>query len=290
MFGYVTIYKDDLKISEYNVFRAYYCGLCREIGRCSQAARLGLSYDMTFLSILLSSLSENPLKTEMKRCIAHPLSKRAVAAGDKACEYSAHMSILLTYLKFADDWRDDKSISALCGMGVYFSAMRKIRKLYPEQYERIIAGLNNLDRLEKENCASADESADCFANILSALFTPPFVKDEAVNRALSWLGYNIGRWIYLLDAYNDIDRDVKKKNYNPFLASYSGGSAEKLKETLKENLSVTMTYTLSAACSAYELLPIQKNDAVLRNILYFGLKSRQDAILKGKAGTPDEPV
>lgn len=290
MFGYVTIYKDDLKISEYNVFRAYYCGLCREIGRYSQAARLGLSYDMTFLSILLSSLSEQPIKTEMQRCIAHPTSRRAVAVSDKACEYCAHMSILLTYLKFADDWRDDKSITALCGMGVYFPAVRKIRKLYPEQYEKITDGLNSLGRLEKENCASVDETADCFAKILSALFSPPFEEDEAINRTLSWLGYNIGRWIYLLDAYHDIDRDIKKKSYNPFLASFSGGTAEELKEKLKEELNVTMTYTLSAACSAYELLPIQKNDALLRNILYLGLKSRQDAILEGKAGTPNEPV
>lgn len=290
MFGYVTIYKDELKISEYNTFRAYYCGLCRQIGRYSQIARLGLSYDMTFLSILLSSLSDEPVAAERRRCLAHPTTRRAVAKSDDACDYSAKMSILLAYLKLADDWRDDRNISALFAMAVYYPAVRKIRRAYPRQYEIITDRLCDLSRLENENCSLIDITADCFAKILSALFVPDFVEDEAARRTLSWLGYNIGRWIYVLDAYNDIEKDFKKKSYNPFLASFSGDSAGELKKKLAGELSETLTYTLSEAGGAYELLEVKKNDAILRNILYIGLKNRQEAILKGKEEGVNEPV
>ena len=277
MFGYVSLYKDDLKIRDYNIFRAYYCGLCRAIGKHSQAARLGLSYDMTFLSILLSSLSKESLDTEPHRCLAHPTSKRAVAVSDTATEYSAQMSILLTYLKLRDDWLDDKSLRALAAMAVYTHAVRKIKKAYPEQTEGILSGLAALSRLEREGCTNIDEVADCFANILSALFTPSFIQNENTRRTLSWLGYNLGRWIYIIDAYCDIDKDKKKKAYNPFL--YADRSD---KQKLSAELDITLTYTLGNIASAYELLTIYKNDAILRNILYLGLKYKQENILKGR--------
>lgn len=137
MFGYVNVYQDELKVWQYKRFRAYYCGLCRAIGRLgSQAARLGLSYDMTFLAILLSALDPAPSETEQKACAAHPFHKRENVVRDAAVDYAAHMSILLMYLKFYDDWKDDKSIKALLLMGLYrrLSGRRKnsIRRLTTE--------------------------------------------------------------------------------------------------------------------------------------------------------------
>lgn len=289
MFGYVTVYKDELKLCEYNLFRSYYCGLCKQIGTHSQAARLGLSYDMTFLAILLSSVSDEPLTVIQKRCVAHPLKKRGNVIGDRAVAYSADMSILLSYLKLEDDWKDDRDVKARIAMTAYSRSIARIKQRYPKQCAEILRCLDSLGRLEQENCSEIDKPADCFAKILSILFTPDFIKDEYTRRCLSWLGYNTGRWIYIIDAYHDIEKDAKKHSYNPFLP-HADSDISALREHLRQELDVTLTYTLNHIASSYELLRVYKNDGILRNILYLGLKIKQDSILKGKAGTTNEPV
>lgn len=275
MFGYVNVYQDELKVWQYKRFRAYYCGLCRAIGRLgSQAARLGLSYDMTFLAILLSALDPAPSETEQKACAAHPFHKRENVVRDAAVDYAAHMSILLMYLKFYDDWKDDKSVKALLLMGLYRRVVRKAKKQHQAAYDRIWAQLEALSGLERQGCGEIDAAADCFAKILELLFTPDFITDENQRRALAWLGYNTGRWIYIIDAYADLEKDRKRGSYNPFLQAGKAAS--------KQDLDISLTYTLHNIASAYELLPIHKNDEILRNILYLGLKTRQDSILNCK--------
>lgn len=275
MFGYVNVYKDELKVCEYNQFRAYYCGLCKAIGRlCSQPARLGLSYDMTFLAILLSALDSGAVSTEIKPCIAHPLARRMNVTGDAAVDYAAYMSVLLAYLKFRDDWQDDKSLKALGMMALHWRAVRRAKKRYSREYDKIRCLLARLSGLEKENSGELDAVADCFAEILSVLFTPEIVRDAEQKRVLSWLGYNTGRWIYLIDAFADLEADEKHHAYNPLIAR---GYTDK--KALAQELEVTLTYTLHNIAASYELLKIYKNDEILRNILYLGLKTKQDTIL-----------
>lgn len=275
MFGYVRVCKDELKIKDYNLFRAYYCGLCKSIGRKNQAARLALSYDMTFLAVLLSAVCDDKINFRQGRCIVHPMRKRAAVADDIATEYSADMSILLDYLKLKDDVDDDKSPKAFIGMLFFFVSVKKLKRKYPRQSEEIIAQLKRLSQLERDGSDSIDETADCFAKILAVLFVPDFISDTPTRRVLEWLGYNIGRWIYIIDAVEDFEKDRKNGSYNPF---GSDGID-------KENLEITLTYTLANAASAYELLDIKKNDDILRNIIYIGLKNMQDSVLKGKENT-----
>lgn len=272
MFGYVNIYKDELKIKDYNVFRAYYCGLCRSVGKRSHAARLALSYDMTFLALLLSALSDEPPQTKLMRCVAHPFHRRASVVCDRAVEYAADMSVLLDYLKLADDARDDKSIKAYIGMLFLWRGAKRTAAKYPRESEKIKEQLARLSSLEDVRCKSIDETADCFAKILETLFVPEFIKDENTRRTLSWLGYNIGRWIYIIDAYADYEKDLKTKSYNPFICADVNISEE------KELLENSLTYTLASAASSFELLDIKKNGAVLENIIYIGLKNKQDSI------------
>ncbi len=277
MFGYVNIYKDELKIKDYNVFRAYYCGLCKAIGRCgSHIARMGLSYDMTFLALLLSSLEEGGPEIELRRCLLHPFHKRGNAVNDKAIDYAAYMSVILAYLKLADDAADDKSIKARIGMLLYIPAVRRSRKKYPSEYGRIKDLLDELSALEKENCSDPDRAADCFARILELLFVPEFVTDEAKRRSLAWMGYNIGRWIYLIDAFADMEKDEKKGSYNVFLA---GKNACRDKDRLAKATDDALILTLANAASAYDLLEIKKNKDILDNILLLSLKMKQQYII-----------
>ncbi|MBQ9600132.1 MAG: hypothetical protein IJR33_10055 [Clostridia bacterium] len=270
MFGYVTVCKESLNEADFETFRAYYCGLCREIGRrTTQAARLGLSYDITFLAIMLSSLADDG-GIVMRSCAAKGFKKRGFVEGDRAVGYAADMGVLLTYLKLSDDWNDDRSIKALSEMLVFKRAVNKAKKRYPHIYEEIKRHLEDLSTLEAAKSGSIDETADCFAKILETLFAPDFITDEAERRALAWLGYNIGRWIYIIDAYNDIEKDRKKGSYNLFLC----------RESVDKNaVDKSLTFTLENAASAYNLLKIKRNGAILDNILYDALKMKQKAIL-----------
>lgn len=275
MFGYVTICREHLSEEGFNTFRAYYCGLCREIGKsCSQSARLGLSYDITFLAIVLSSLSDSG-ETNTRRCFMKMGKPHLCVENDRAVSYAADMGILLSYLKLLDDWTDEKSIKALMEMQLFRSAVKKAKSRYPKAYDQIRDCLNKLSALEKEKCGSVDETADCFAKILEILFTPDFVTDEAQRRSLAWLGYNIGRWIYIIDAYNDLEKDIKQGSYNPFIY----GSE-------KDNISESLTFTLENAASAYNLLSIKRNREVIENILYTALALKQRQIL----GETNEPI
>lgn len=278
MFGYVTVCKDAMEDKDYEIFRAYYCGLCHAMGKhCSHISRLGLSYDITFLAIVLSSLDNAETKLCDKHCIAHPIKVHKTITDDIAVDYAANMGVLLGYLKLLDDWQDDRKIKALLGMTVFYKGMNRARNRYREQYDKIRHYLRLLSECEKRN-AKLDESADCFAKILEVLFVPEFVTDENKKKILAWFGYNLGRWIYVMDAFSDIEEDYKKNNYNPFLAEKSDNISYKKKEISKE-LSASLTLNLSTLASTYELLDVYKNDNVIRHIVYMSLKLRQNKVL-----------
>lgn len=270
MFGYVNAYKDLLRVCDYNTFRGYYCGLCKQLGKSfNQFVRFGLSYDMVFLAIIVSSLSDETGNMKMQSCIAHPVTKRYVLYDDCGIKYASDMSILLTYLKLRDDWEDEKSIKSFARL-FYYLPNRRIIKKYKSKYDIICNYMNKLRQAEMENCKNPDLVADCFGNILQNVFDI-----DGNNKALLWLGYHIGRFIYLVDAYNDIDNDLKNKSYNPFVALY-GENLDK--NALKEAVSGSLTYTLNEISSAYSLLDIKKNKEILDNIIYLGLRQNIDKL------------
>ena len=276
MFGYVTVCRECMDESDYDMFAAYYCGLCAATGeQCSQLSRLGLSYDITFLAIVLSALDDAETDTTTRRCIAHPQTKRRRVVNDRAIDYAANMGVLLMYLKLADDWNDERSIKSIPARWALYSGMKKARKRFPKQYEGIEEQLKRLCECEKR-AAHIDEAADCFAKILEILFTPDFITDETARKILAWFGYNIGRWIYVIDAYNDIEKDFKSGSYNPFLAEIADIND---KSAIAKRLSTTLTLNLDSAASAYELLNVYKNDGIIRHIVYTSLYMRQKKIL-----------
>lgn len=283
MFGYVTICKEMMSKEGYDTFRAYYCGLCKATGRkCSQFARIGLSYDITFLALVLSSVRKEAPTIKGRKCFLHPIWKNNCIEGDETLNYAADMGVILTYLKLLDDWRDDRSIKALVAMALFYRGARKARRRYKNEYESIKKCLSRLSALEDDNCASVDETADCFAKILEILFTPEFISDDGVKRALAWLGYNIGRWIYIIDAYNDLEKDIRKNNYNVLAASDKGSDSAVIKRGISNTVEASLTFTLENAASAYDLLDIHRNKELLDNILYTALKVKQNYILGGR--------
>ena len=270
MFGYVNAHKDLLRVCDYNIFRGYYCGLCKQLSKkFNQLTRFGLSYDMNFLAILISSLEDKKVDIKTENCIAHPISKRPVIKEDAGIAYSAEMSVILTYMKLKDDWQDERSIKSFARIA-YFFPMKKSAKKYPNQHKSIKENLSKLSKHEKENCNNIDAVADCFGKLLEGIFDK-----DANNKALAWLGYHIGRYIYIIDAYKDIEKDLKSKSYNPFVSMYGKNLN---KEDFKEAVKSSLTFTLSEVSNAYALLDIKKNKELLDNIIYLGLRKNLDEL------------
>lgn len=275
MFGYITPAPGALDSADRELFRSYYCALCREIGKRSQPARLGLSYDMTFLALLLDAVADSaPPMTQPLRCILHPTKPTLPLPESAAISYAADMSVILIKAKLADDAADEKN-------PLYKAANSLIRDTVSEHKEArqaISDGLAALAEIEQKKLADPDAAADCFAKLCGGMFgNAPVPKKE--THALYWLGYNLGRWIYLTDAYADLEHDLKKGSYNPFA---NGSSAAEIKGQQSGEIEEMLHFTLAEAAAAFDLLTVHRHHALLENIIYIGLPARLDECLHGK--------
>ena len=285
MFGYVNIYKDELKIKDYNDFRAYYCGLCKALGKkFNQLTRLGLNYDLTFLCLLVDSFYDKKTEFDSVGCIKS-FAKKKTVINNRNIDFSADMSILLTYYKLKDDIKDNKSIKCCFAIIPYWFSMRKLKGKYHKLIESIKYNLKQLSDIEKEKCEIPDKAAHPFATIMEEIFC-------YANPALGKLGYNIGRYVYFADAVDDMDSDLKTGNYNVFniYHKYNGSMSKEQKAQMMES----MLLTLSFIGNEYEKLPKFKNRQILDNIIYIGLRSKIESLIdkigKQKGNNDDRSV
>lgn len=261
MYGYININKMQLRVSEFYEFRGFYCGLCETLGeRYGISGRLSLTFDMTFLIILLTSLYEEESKITKKRCMVHPLSKSLVIK-NKFSNYAADMNILLAYEHFRDDFKDEKRIKGLLGMAAYKSYYKKIITKYPRQVEVIRRELSKLTELEKENSEDVSLVSDTFGRIMSEIF---IYEEDVWEESLRGIGFYLGKFIYIMDAYDDIEKDKKSSSYNPFI-----GICEM--EGFKTSVLKMLEENMREAISFFERLPLIKDVEILRNILYDGV-------------------
>ncbi len=283
MFGYINATKEQLG-EDYETFCAYYCGLCKQLGKsCSHSSRLGLSYDITFLAIILSSvIEEDDIKAE-KRCVMHPVKKRLCVSHNKVLDYCAKIACILSYEKCRDDWNDEKSIKAILGMAMYRRAYLKAQKSFPEAAHFIQEKLSQLSRIECENIKDIDMAADSFAQILSMLFSPKFIEDNNALRQLEWFGYNVGRWIYIIDAINDLRDDYKNGAYNALLQDNIDNIDEYYKSIVQKE-EFALTFTLENIASTFDLMKLYKNSELLKKMIYISLPQKQIQILEKSGG------
>lgn len=284
MFGYVVPNKPEMKIREYTLYRSYYCGLCRELkSRYGKSGQMTLSYDTTFLAFLLTSLYE-PEEEEkgMVRCMAHPLEKQPVVKNEYTA-YAADINIILSYYSCEDDWNDEKKLRKKFLAAALKKKDARAEGIYPEKAGVITQKLDELHRYESEGCEDLDLVAGCFGSIMAEIFA---CRHDEWEQTLRRFGFFLGKFIYILDAYDDMDQDEKEGSYNPLLIHRNDPGFE---EWVREILTMMM-----AECSkSFELLPIVNNVAILRNILYSGVWSRYDEIQakkhpEGENGTLQE--
>ena len=217
MFGYVLINKEELKFKEYDVYKSYYCGLCQTLNnRSGRFAQLTLNYDMTFLQLLLTGLYEPETKIESFRCKLHPL-KKYIKRTNKITDYIADMNLFLAYLNCIDDWEDEKKLSRKIYTIIVKNKVKKIKKQYPEKTAKLEAILKKSSEYEKKKEYDIDIISSYSGELMSELF---LYKEDEWKECLSRMGFFLGKYIYIIDAYEDIEKDLKKGNYNPFKDIY----------------------------------------------------------------------
>ncbi|MFG6394263.1 MAG: hypothetical protein K1W24_08845 [Lachnospiraceae bacterium] len=268
MFGYVLPFQDVLKVCELREYKAYYCGLCRCLKEgYGFTGQLSLNYDMAFLGLLLTSLYEPDIPIQTVRCIAH-LAHKHMVKKPVYLKYAADMNILLSYYKCVDDWNDEhKILKALYGRLLWFKA-KKVKKKYPDKAKTIKESLDKLAAAEKDGCSDIDYISGCFGEICAALFV---CHNDLWADDLSKMGYFLGKFIYLLDAYEDMEEDRKKNCYNPFLAPENGNMTQ-------ERIYQILLMMMSETGRAFERLPVVQNAGILRNIIYSGVWCRYENV------------
>ncbi len=281
MFGYVRPLKGELKVREYEAYRAAYCGLCRCLGdRFGLPARFLVSYDLTCVFWLLSC-REQAVPTRRCRCPACPARTRLCAADSEALTQAAQLNILLSYHKLRDTAQDErgrKRLKAKAGALFYRRAYRKAAAALPALDELIRQQLDQLAALERDGCASLDRTADAFAQILAGCAV--LLPDDLSRRAGQEVLYHVGRYLYLTDALDDLQQDAASGAYNPAAARY-GAPGGVLAPEDEAALAATIELSISRAAAALELLEPQWSGEILRNIVYLGLPSVLQSVRAG---------
>lgn len=276
MFGYVIANIDDLAEAEKVRYREAYCGLCRALGaRGGQRCRPTLTYDMTFLALLLSSLYEPAETRKDARCVLHP-TKPGTYVASECIDYAADLSIALSYFKFLDDWNDDGKRTARAAAALLAKPYARVKERLPRQCAAIEAGIADLRAIECAREGTIDTAANRFGIVLGELFA---WRDDVWEGELLRLGGHLGRFVYLMDAAMDCEDDAKTGNYNPLvIAGCAPEDARELLETV-----------MASAVRSFERLPLEQDLHLLRSVMYAGVWQNYNGRF-GVPGAPDVPA
>lgn len=278
MFGYVIPDKQNMYIKDFNVFQAFYCGLCKTLGETgSQITRFCTNYDVTFYNVLLHSLAKKEVKFQRKLCVYNG-KKKVVVTTDELSKKMADIAVLLVYYNAEDDVTDGKKSRILIKWRL---ALRKAKaaKRLPEIDKLMKNSFASLNALEKEKCDSIDRVADTFASLMRDITRTLIKTDDTIDT----FTYNLGRLVYLLDAVDDVEKDQKKKRYNPLLLNY-GECANKADYLAKnaDELSFLLNSTYNKMVASYNDMDIELYEGVLSNTVYLGVKMQMERLLKGE--------
>lgn len=280
MFGYVKPVRAELKVREYELFRAAYCGLCHTLGRrYGFLWRFLLNYDFCYLSILLQAAEDAPCTYCPRRCIASPCRKRQTIAENAASEYAADATVLLSWYKAEDAICDEKGAQKLLWRLIRFLMKRGYRraKQYRPELDAVFAEkMQKLGELERQNTPSLDRTADLFAGMLAEASGEG---QDSQKRVLREALYHTGRWVYIADAWDDVAEDLKKGEYNPVVSRFQ--LTEPPKEENAKRLEETMELSCATAAQAVEFLPQNAFTDIARNVVYLGMPSVVKAIREG---------
>lgn len=271
MFGYVTVCEPELKVKDLRKYKAYYCGLCSRLKKkYGNLGQLTLTYDMTFAIVLLTSLYESETESSAHRCKVHPVKKQAMLVNEMT-DYAADMNLILAYYHMKDDWTDEKKISGFLGTAALRGRVKKVIQKYPRQSKVIQRELRKLSEYEQKNTTSIDEPAGCFGRLMAEIF---IYKQDMWEETLRRMGFFLGKYIYIMDAYDDLEKDKKEGSYNPLKEM----SEREEKAVYDEKCKQLLCMMIAECSTQFEKLPCILDVDILRNILYDGIWNRFNRI------------
>lgn len=280
MFGYININQKELTEENRKTYQAYYCGLCRRLkSNCGAKGQMLLNYDMTFLVVLLTGLYELENKESEFICALHPTKKRRVWINE-ATDYAADMNLILAYHNLIDDWKDEKAYTKKAFVKMLDKDYTRIMSKYPRQVKAIEEFMKKTEEVERNNETNLDAVAGLTGEMLGEVFCQ---REDEWAEELRTLGFYMGKFIYIMDAYEDYDSDLSKNEYNPltFLVSESVQDMDTLCRLL-------LTSMMSECAKSFERLPILLHADILRNILYSGVWSKYEYLQLKKKKTEEK--
>lgn len=280
MFGYVIPDKPNMFIKDFTLYRAFYCGLCKSIGkRCSQLMRLTTNYDMTFFNVFIHALTGTQVEISNEACILNPVKKKSIAKQNPLMISVTDANTILAHYKAVDDVADDNSAGKkIADSLVIRRHFKKACERNPQMAEIIRTGFTELNRLESERCENEDLIAHQFATVLKEL-TKLLAKDD-YSEAAGNLMYNLGRWVYFADAFDDADEDAKKKEFNVFLTNYEYKDRETFVKDKGADAAFVLNCCLREINDAFDNVKLKSYEGVVTNIVWYGLKEQTDRLLR----------
>ena len=328
MLGYVIPDKGELKVREYEIYTGYYCGVCKYIGReYGQLPRMVLSYDAAFIALLLASVDPAPDEPVQEHCAAHHVKYKTIIR-NRAIEYSGDLMLILAWFKLLDDAQDEGKVSAKAALAAFRHTWNKLQKKHPSLCEHIDAHLASLNELERAQCPSIDRVSEDFARVMDDIFRdgvtwlygPETGADDSgsgetfsgsnrpepgtdapvdedpgasvnsprLHETFANLGYHLGKWIYLIDAVDDIEENLESGAYNPLLYRFgyraseetAGETPDEFRQRIDEQLRFNLFQYLAVISESLEFLDIKKNSGIIENVVYFGLNRRTEEVLR----------
>lgn len=280
MFGYININRSELNDENKKAYQAYYCGLCRKLKtNCGAKGQMLLNYDMTFLIVLLTGLYELENDTSEITCALHPTKKRTVWI-NKATDYAADMNLILAYHNMIDDWKDEKAYTKKAFVKMLDKDYTRIMSKYPRQVKALEEFMRRTEEVEKNHETNLDAVAGLTGEMLGEVFC--WREDEWAEE-LRTLGFYMGKFIYIMDAYEDYDSDLSKNEYNPLV--YMRRESVQDMDTLCKLL---LTSMMSECAKSFERLPILLHADILRNVLYSGVWTKYEYLQLKKRKTEEK--
>ena len=271
----------ELKIKDYEEIKAYYCGLCRSLKyNFGNLPRLTINYDMSFLAIFLDSFNGKQNNYIRKPCILHPIKRRIFVVENSSLEYAAFLNFILSYHKLLDDVTDDNSIKSKVFSSLLKPYFKKVPKNFINIERNISLYLDKLYKMEKiGDIQNLDELSHPFGE-LTAYSILAFWNDKKCEENLYNLGYNLGKWIYIIDAYDDLENDLKSNKFNAIDATLNKNnmSYENLVELVEDRIDFVLTSYARECSETLRLLPVEKNYDILYNIFNFGMLEKMDHV------------
>ncbi len=280
MFGYVRTDVPNIYVKDLTLYKAMYCGLCKGIGEvCGLKGRFALNYDLAFLSILVHNVLDVDVKINNERCVLHVIRKRPIASVDEITKRISALNVILAHYKLADDKLDENKGNTATRF--FFSAYKKAKRKEPK-LDKIVAKMYaDLVELEKSNTNSIDRIADPFG-IMMTKICKALVGDN-FTEAISEVSYNLGKWIYLIDALDDFDKDKKKKNYNVFINLFGDKINKKeLLDSRKKELEEIFAPILYSISENSKIIDYKFNHDLIDNVLERGLMAQTKKVMENK--------